>query len=150
MSKLISHRGNTRSAIPEYENHPNYIDAALNLGLDVEVDVWVMGERIFLGHDEPQFPVKLKFLQDRSTSLWVHCKNSAALRFFSEFDLNYFFHANDKHTITSKGYIWSRPSSYLFAQNEVLVMPEKSQEEMPKESLEMIAGICSDLVLNYL
>ena len=37
---LISHRGNIDGRIPEKENHPNYIDAAIKAGYDVEVDLW--------------------------------------------------------------------------------------------------------------
>ena len=37
---LISHRGNTNGVNHEKENSISYIEDALNLGFDVEVDVW--------------------------------------------------------------------------------------------------------------
>ena len=39
--KLISHRGNLNGRIPERENHPDYIDEAIEAGYDVEIDIWL-------------------------------------------------------------------------------------------------------------
>ena len=39
--RLISHRGNVDGKYPQYENLPEYVDKALNLGYDVEVDLWI-------------------------------------------------------------------------------------------------------------
>ena len=50
---LISHRGNIDGRNVEYENNPNYIEAAINLGYDVEIDVWFIDGKFMLGHDEP-------------------------------------------------------------------------------------------------
>lgn len=33
--EFISHRGNLAGRMPEFENRPDYIDKALNLGFDV-------------------------------------------------------------------------------------------------------------------
>ena len=46
---LISHRGNINGRIPDLENSPDYIDAAIKLGYDVEVDVWFYNDSFFLG-----------------------------------------------------------------------------------------------------
>ena len=48
---LISHRGNINGKFESYENEPNYIDKALSLGYDVEVDVWFVDDNFYLGHD---------------------------------------------------------------------------------------------------
>ena len=37
---LISHRGNINGRQPNLENLPEYIDSALELGYDVEIDIW--------------------------------------------------------------------------------------------------------------
>ena len=50
---LISHRGNLNGKMPQNENHPDYIDEAIHAGYDVEVDVWMIDNELFLGHDEP-------------------------------------------------------------------------------------------------
>ena len=51
---LISHRGNIMGPNPEQENHPDYIREALNIGYDVEIDVWYT-DKFMLGHDKPQY-----------------------------------------------------------------------------------------------
>ena len=38
--KIISHRGNLAGADSGLENSPPYILTALNVGFDVEVDLW--------------------------------------------------------------------------------------------------------------
>ena len=52
---LISHRGNLTGSNPERENSQTYIQEALNKGFNVEVDVWVVNNQIYLGHDAPQY-----------------------------------------------------------------------------------------------
>jgi hypothetical protein len=44
---LISHRGNI-DGISKLENQPTYIDSAIELGYDVEVDIWYIGGKIYL------------------------------------------------------------------------------------------------------
>ena len=46
---IISHRGNINGPEPQKENLPDYIDFALENGLDVEVDLW-WNKGIYLGH----------------------------------------------------------------------------------------------------
>ena len=55
--KLISHRGNVDGKYPQYENLPEYVDKALDLGYDVEVDLWIDNDGYYLGHDEPTYPI---------------------------------------------------------------------------------------------
>ena len=49
---LISHRGNVNGSILEKENSLEYIDNAICLGYDVEIDIWYKDNTIWLGHDE--------------------------------------------------------------------------------------------------
>ena len=56
---LISHRGNISGENPEKENHPEYIDKAISLGYDVEIDVWDDSGKIVLGHDVPQYEIDM-------------------------------------------------------------------------------------------
>ena len=60
--KFISHRGNVNGPNPELENKPEQILKCLDEGLDVEVDVWVFGNKLYLGHDEPLTEITLSFL----------------------------------------------------------------------------------------
>ena len=59
---LISHRGNLNGKQPHRENHPSYIDEALNLGYDCEIDFWYHEDKFWLGHDTPQYEIELQSL----------------------------------------------------------------------------------------
>ena len=94
---LISHRGNIDGKQPNRENHPDYIEEALNRRFDVEVDVWYIDETLWLGHDEPQYEVNFKWFFDRAHQLWIHCKNVEAVQYFLSNDsqaqiFNFFWH----------------------------------------------------------
>jgi hypothetical protein len=53
----ISHRGNIDGKNPQLENKPSYIDHAISLGYDVEIDIWMIDGFLFLGHDAPQYGI---------------------------------------------------------------------------------------------
>ena len=99
---LISHRGNVMGRIPNNENNPNYIDEAINAGFDVEVDMWWVDGRVYLGHDNPQYEVDNEWLVDRADKLWVHCKNVELLNWIRSTILHWFWHENDTMVLTSK------------------------------------------------
>ena len=69
---LISHRGNINGPRKELENKPQYIENALKLGYDVEIDVWSIDRVFYLGHDKPQYEVSRWFLHNEK--LWCHAK----------------------------------------------------------------------------
>jgi hypothetical protein len=74
---FISHRGNLTGANTLLENHPTYIQHALEEGVDVEVDIWFIDGQFHLGHDNPQTRLPEHFLADER--IWFHCKNVEAL-----------------------------------------------------------------------
>ena len=47
----ISHRGNIDGKKPHLENSQSYIDEAIELGYDVEVDLWHVDGNFFLGYE---------------------------------------------------------------------------------------------------
>jgi len=142
---LISHRGNIDGRIPEKENHPNYIDATLGSGYDVEVDVWYVDGKMLLGHDNPQYEVNLRWFTDRINKLWIHCKNMESLVYFRdcEYDINYFWHQTDDVIITSKGFLWAHPGKQPI-NNSIAVLPELFDDDI-KECI----GVCSDFIIKY-
>ena len=147
--KLISHRGNINGRVPEKENHPDYIHTALSVGFDVEVDIWVKGDIIYLGHDSPLYEVGLDYLSDRKDVLWLHCKNIEAIEYMFNTDLHYFWHNTDTLTITSKGYLWAYPGRQPI-KNSIAVMPEHSLlYRRIEEDLSVCIGICSDEIEKY-
>ena len=138
--KLISHRGNIYGPKPELENKPEYINEALNLGFDVEIDVWDIFGSYFLGHDEPQYLIKKEFL--KNDKLWCHAKNIEGLYSMLEDDIHCFWHQEDDVTLTSKGYMWTYPDKQL-TENSIAVLP-KGRPDVK------VAGICSDFIVRLI
>src|SRR3989338_965458 len=118
---LIAHRGNWFGSKPQRENKPKYIQQALDLGYDAEVDVWYINQRWWLGHDQPQYKIDLKFLKTKG--LWCHAKNVQALVKLLVAGIHCFWHENDERALTSKGFIWTYPGQEL-GENSIAVMPE--------------------------
>jgi hypothetical protein len=141
---LISHRGNIDGKCTERENHPDYIDEAIFLGYDVEVDVWSIDGVLFLGHDIPQYEIQQEWLLKRYDKLWIHCKNTGVidwLRSVKEF--NWFWHEEDTLTLTSQQFIWVYPGKQPVL-NSIAVMPEIHNEEVKQ-----CKGVCSDYIKKY-
>ena len=145
---LISHRGNLNGKFESYENEPNYIDNAINKGYAVEVDVWYIDEKLYLGHDKPQYGVDFKWFNDRLSMLWIHCKNIESLLYFCDcdYDVKYFWHQEDDVTVTSNKYIWTYPGKKITSRS-IAVLPE--QVNYSEDELNMCSGICSDYINNY-
>jgi sulfur transfer complex TusBCD TusB component (DsrH family) len=143
MVLLIAHRGNTHGPKPEYENAPDYIDAAISKGFDVEVDVWFNDGQLSLGHDFPQYKISETFLFERAAMLWCHAKNLEALIFLTKKSIHTFSHDKDDYVLTSKGVIWAYPGKSITAET-ICVMPERACYSL--EELIKCRGVCSDLV----
>lgn len=141
---LISHRGNTNGIIETLENTEDYIKSAIDKGFDVEIDVWLTNEGLFLGHDFPHTPVKLLFLESYNNKLWIHCKNINALSFLKD-KFNCFFHDTDEAVLTSKNFIWTYTGKQL-TNKSIAVLPE---EKYTDKELANCLGICSDYVIKY-
>jgi hypothetical protein len=138
---LISHRGNITGRNEIRENSIEYIYEALNLGFEVEIDVWYKDGEWFLGHDVPENYVVLDFL--KNDKLWCHAKNIEALNVMLDNDIHCFWHQEDDVTLTSKGYMWTYPGKPL-TNKSICVLPETNGKK-PKK----VFGICSDFIVNY-
>lgn len=134
--KLIAHRGNFNGKHEIMENNPEYLRMAVRAGYDIEVDVWVTGDGIFLGHDGPQYAVTEDDLLMWSSVGWFHAKNLPALELLLRLGLNCFFHDTDDFTLTSKGYIWTHSGKSLSSKS-ISVM---DQGLVPISC----AGVCRD------
>lgn len=130
----IAHRGNTEGPCPDWENSPSYINEAYEAGFSVEVDVWGIHGRLWLGHDTPQYHIDPEFFADRDNRFFCHCKNIQAIGILYHQvhirielqDLSYFYHEHDKYTITNKGVVWCYPGSPPPGEGlrSIIVMPE--------------------------
>lgn len=142
MGKIyISHRGNLNGPIKEQENKLEYISKALELGLDVEVDVWFKKGEFYLGHYKPQYLTDYKFLMNER--LWCHAKNIDALNEMKKYVIHYFWHETDMVTLTSKNYLWAYPGKQPI-KNSIAVTPEIYYDDTTN-----CIGICSDYIMNY-
>ena len=141
---FISHRGNINGANPEQENSPEYIRYALNLGFDVEIDVWYRDGKWFLGHDYPQYETSYRFLH-KTDGLWIHCKDHCTLQKMIEEGnaTNFFYHTNENYVLTSQHFIWAYPGKDA-GYKTICVMPEWNNTP-----IEGFAGVCSDYIENY-
>jgi hypothetical protein len=143
--RLISHRGNLLGIEKKTENNPDQIDKVLSMGFDCEIDIFLKNKTIYLGHDSAKYKINLNWILKRKNNLWVHCKNLEALEMLFNYNkINYFWHENDKATITSHGYIWSHVDSKPI-KNSVIVLPEKQNRPINN-----CFGICSDYILYYI
>ena len=147
---LISHRGNIDGKNIEFENQPSYIDDAIKLGYNVEIDVWYIDNKLYLGHDSADYQIDINWLKSRLGKLWIHCKNLPAIEYLhNNTDVmvrgygNYFFHNTDDTTITSKGYLWVYPGKQPI-KNSISVLPE-----IHNDDISQCYGICSDIIKQY-
>jgi len=140
--KIIAHRGNVNGPNPEIENKPEYIDVAIGLGFDAEIDVWKLEEGWFLGHEKPSWITSANFLSNRRFVLWCHAKNFEALVGLKQLKMNCFFHDSDLLTLTSEGYIWSLDGSNLWNSGSVLVRLEQTSFDWSTEQKPY--AICTD------
>ena len=143
----IAHRGNLLGPNPDHENHPDYIQAALNNGFDVEVDVWLIDSKFILGHDGPQYEVEVDFLYN--DHFWLHAKNIPAISDFNKrscrYIINCFFHDTDDCVLTSGGWIWTYPGKPIIGPGAIAVMPER----VPGWDISKAEGICTDYPSKY-
>lgn len=141
MPRLIAHRGNIYGP-SEYENSPSHILKALERGFDVEVDVWVIDGILYLGHNYAQYIIGETFLELISDRAWIHCKNLEALLYFSKYSksaYSFFWHENDRFTLTSDNLIWTFPGQPV-TENSITVELDRTKP------MDNVYGICSDYV----
>ena len=134
---LIAHRGNMNGPNPVEENKPEYLLKAIDKGYYVETDLWYVDYKLYLGHDEPQYEIKIEFLLSIKDKLFCHCKNIKALNYLIENqkDIECFYHNNDDCVLTSKNHIWTNIGKELTI-NSINVMPERmkvSKEQYQNE-----------------
>ncbi len=147
--KLIAHRGNLHGRIPQMENNPQYITKAIEAGYDVEIDVWAVGDRFFLGHDAPLYPVTPDWLCTNADSLWIHVKSLSTIPKIKQVgnSLNWFWHESDKMTLTSHGFVWCYVD--VLVPGTIVNQPTKdSPFWWMKNVSNQFLGLCSDTIVD--
>ena len=144
--KIISHRGNINGPVPEKENRPSYIDSAIQLGYDVEIDLRIIDGDFWLGHDKPQYKIELTWMRLRKDNLWFHCKdiNSALMLAELDRDFKYFCHSSEPYVCTSHKYLWIH--DLTGAINNKCIIPLLSKEDIINYKNNKPYAICTDFV----
>ena len=140
---IISHRANLNGPNKNLENNPKQILEVIKR-YDVEIDLWRINSELFLGHDNAQYKINDSFLNLNKDKLWVHAKNLDCIAYLFNTDLNWFWHENDKFTLTSKNNIWCYPGTYI-SNGITVVFNDSKKCDIPNYCL----GICTDYPTNY-
>jgi hypothetical protein len=145
----IAHRGLFEGPDKDKENNPEQIDKAVEMGYDVELDVWWINNKWFLGHDGPTYQVDFEYINQRD--VWAHCKNLDALYHIGKQPVycHYFWHQEDDFTLTNSGKIWTYPGRDL-TNNSIAVVPERCENYWKYVKNVDIFGVCTDYVNKFI
>lgn len=143
--KIISHRGNLEGPNFELENTQEYVDIALENNFDVEIDLWKIKNKFFLGHDEPLNEVSIDWLFKRKNNLWIHTKNTIAFEELLEKneDFIFFYYAKEPLVLTSNKKIWTHEPKKIIKPYNCIV-PLLSKEKVSAISHKNWYGVCTD------
>ena len=148
---LFAHRGNITGKRPELENTESYITDAIRSSYKVEIDVWYVNNKLYLGHDDPIHRTSIDFLQEHTSELLIHCRNLTTLEFFATHKYNsifrYFYHTVEKCVLSSYGDIIMHSHANRCVANSIYMLPEILNIE--DRYLINCSGICSDVISNY-
>ncbi len=151
--KIISHRGNvygpngataptSLATWMNYENNPQHIETVRQEFM-VEIDLWKINKRLYLGHDYPEYEIHESFLHDEpkcGLDLLIHAKNIDALVYCNQTALLVFWHQNDDYAITSLGDRIVVYPGKAIPKNSIIMQPEKA----PFEQVLTAYAICTD------
>lgn len=141
---IIAHRANLNGPNENTENKVEQIQLCLSKGYHCEIDVWLINNKLFLGHDEPQYETDISFLLENHNKLWCHCKHLESFQYLLKFkEINCFLHNVEDYVLTSHLYIWTYPGKQVPNTNGIVVMPEWHKDIKYDKN---IKGICTDYV----
>jgi hypothetical protein len=144
--KIFAHRGNLDGNSGGNENKPIYLLKAIEKGFGVEVDVWVKEDKIYFGHDEPEYEVDKEFIDKISPNAIFHAKNVEALNWLQESKHHYFWHNQDDYTMSSRGIVVVYPGKKPPSYGSIISLPELHDQD-PYSS--KCYGVITDYPFNY-
>jgi len=148
--KLISHRGNIIRPEPEFENRIWFIQQAIDQGYDVEIDVRLIDNSLFLGHDSPEHFVDIDWLLFRTKSLWIHTKNFEALNLLITYPIRVFYHQLEKHTVIGNTKnIWSHDITEASDKSIIPLIGLEDIEKHKDLDVSKYFGVCSDYIEHF-
>tara|TARA_Y100000593_G_scaffold16106_1_gene31797 strand:+ start:23945 stop:24388 length:444 start_codon:yes stop_codon:yes gene_type:complete len=141
---LYAHRGNINGPNSNEENKPSYILSAINEGFHVEIDIYYLDEKYYLGHDEPQYEIDEYFLEN--PKLICHAKNSEAfLKMRKNPNIHCFWNDLDLYAVTSNSFYWTLDSDPPKGYKN-LIFCKPNLKEISKFWVNKFFGYCSDYV----
>ena len=143
--KIISHRGNLAGPNLINENTHDYIDIALKKGFDVEIDLWKINQKYFLGHDKPEKQVELSWLEERKKYLWIHTKNIRSFESLIKLDNGFifFYYSKEPIVLVSNGIIWTHEPKQIKVY-KLCIIPLINKDEIIENENYKWHGICTD------
>lgn len=146
---IISHRGNIDGREPEFENSPDFIDEAIKKGYDVEIDLRILDDELYLGHDFPQYKIDIFWLYERRNSLWIHTKDYESIIKIIDTNLRFFFHEKESHTLISNtNLIWSHNLEEAGTKSVIPLLSKNDIKNYFSEPFDVF-GVCTDYVLDF-
>jgi hypothetical protein len=144
---FIAHRGLTNGPDKMKENSLEIIKQHILFGMYVELDIWYVDNRLYLGHDKPEILVELKDIV--SKYCWIHTKNKEALEYLMAkrkegIDIQIFWHTTENYCITTNNNIIVFPGEPLL-NNSVFMMPENAHTIKLTSNVQYV---CSDYIEN--
>jgi hypothetical protein len=138
----LSHRGNLDGPNPELENSVPYVQAALERGFDVKIDVWSKNGALFTGNDGPLYPISIDFLAKER--VWCQARDITTLvKLLTDYRIHCFWLDKDTACLTSMKYLWTLPGHKLTSRS-ICVFPELAGHEGHWHTTTQ--GVCSDRI----
>lgn len=138
---LISLRGNTNGKDTQNENKPYVVSELLKTGLHCWVDVWYHEGKLYLGTDEPKYPVKPYFVN--MFSLWCNAMNFETLIELKRLKAVNYFQYIGAPLLTNNGHILSDRIYDGWESTTVVITDDVIYTKLP------LKGIISDNIHSF-
>jgi hypothetical protein len=142
---IISHLGNISGRIPDRENRLTYVQAALQAGWHVMVDVRYHNGGFYLPHDSGFDCVPPAFFSKQR--IWSRAADPETLDALCNIGAHALVASNAPFTLTSSQFVWTLPGQPL-SQRAIAVYPELGEANWL--DLYEPAGLCSNEPAAYI
>lgn len=138
----ISNRGNLAGKHPDEENKPDYIERALENGVCVKIDIWVIKNKTVTGTEHPSTGINLNLFDKEK--LLIQARNPTALLHLLEEGYHCFWRESDNLIMTNRNFILSYAGS-IFPKS-IIMLPEENAIITNNDYM----GICSDFISGWI
>ena len=137
----ISNRGNLGGKDTEEENKPDYLEKALDYGVCVKTDIWLIKDRTVTGTEHPSIGINLDLFDKEK--LIVQARNPSALLYLLKNGYHCFWRETDNLIMTNRNFVLSYAGS-IFPKS-IMMLPEENTILTNDDYM----GICSDFISGY-